>query len=151
MSTESMVQAQRAILYRCGDGIAQALNGADREIAAHALRVIRASIAQALNGADREIAAHALRMLRASLDVLADCDSVGPETHDTIRHADDILSVAEFQIEAQGAIPLVRSINSGLSEAATCLLGMGNCAQPEKVRHVEIGTGPSVITARRVG
>lgn len=116
----------RILLDRCGDGIAQALAGADREIAAHALR-----------------------MLRASLDVLADCNGVGPETHDTITHAADILSEAEFQIEAQGVIPPVRSINSGLSEAATCLLGLKIRAQPEKVSRIEIGTAASSLTVGR--
>lgn len=126
MNSHDTIMARRTLLERCGDGIAQALEGADREIAAHALR-----------------------MLRASLDVLADCDGVGPETHDTIRHASDILSEAEFQIEAQGVIPPVRSINSGLSEAATCLLGLKVCAQPEHVSRIEIGTSAIPLTVRR--
>lgn len=117
MTSESR-QKLRTLLDRCGDGIAHALEGADREIAAHALR-----------------------MLRASLDVLADCDGVGPETHDTIRQADDLLSEAEFQIEAQGGIPSVRSINSGLSEAATCLRGLSIRAQPEMDRPSRSGRG----------
>lgn len=123
---EDVSQTRRTLLDRYGDGIAQALKGADSEIAAHALRVIR-----------------------ASLDVLADCDGVGPETHDTITHAADILSEAEFQIEAQGVIPPVRSINSGLSEAATCLLGLKIRAQPEKVSRIEIGTGTAPLTVGR--
>lgn len=123
MTSESR-QKLRTLLDRCGDGIAQALEGADREIAAHALRVIR-----------------------ASLDVLA--DGVEAEAYDTIRQADDLLSEAEFQIEAQDTIPPVRSINSGLSEAATCLLGLSIRQQPEKVDRIEIGTAASSLTVRR--
>ena len=107
-------------------------------------------ISQALSGSDREIAAHALGMLRASLDVLADCGGVGPEAHDTILHADSLLSDAQFEIEAQGTIPPVRSVNNGLSEAASCLLGLAIRQQPEKVARIEIGTGTMPVKVRRV-
>lgn len=126
MESHDVSQARRNLLDQCG-------NGAD-----------------ALNKADKNIAAHALRMIRASLDVLADCDGVGPEAHDTILHANDLLSDAQFQIEARGTISPVRSINNGLSEAVTCLLGLSIRQQPENVRSIEIGTGPSVLTAGRV-
>ncbi|MCX8667057.1 hypothetical protein J3T99_05460 [Acetobacteraceae bacterium B3987] len=121
-----ITMARRNLLDQCG-------NGAD-----------------ALNKADKNIAAHALRMIRASLDVLADCDGVGPEAHDTILHANDLLSDAQFEIEARGTIPPVRSINNGLSEAASCLLGLSIRQQLENVRSIEIGTGPSALTAGRV-
>ena len=122
-----ITMARRNLLDQCGNGVADALNKADANIAAHALR-----------------------MIRASLDVLADCDGVGPEAHDTILHANDLLSDAQFEIEAQGIIPPVRSINNGLSEAATCLLGLSIRQQTEKVSRIEIGNGTIPVTVRRV-
>lgn len=127
MESHDVSQARRNLLDQCGNGIADALNRADENIALHALRVIR-----------------------ASLDVLADCDGVGPEAHDTILHANDLLSDAQFEIEARGTIPPVRSINNGLSEAASCLLGLAIRNQPEKVDRIEIGTGTIPVTVRRV-
>lgn len=127
VESHDVSQARRNLLDQCGNGIADALNKADASTAAYALR-----------------------MLRASLDILADCDGVGSETHDTIMHASDILSDAQFEIEAQDTIPPVRSINSGLSVAASCLLGLSIRQQPEKVDRIEIGTGPIPVTVRRV-
>ena len=107
-----------------------------------------------------------LERIRHILGVLGDCNAVGADAHSSILNAEGSLSDAEFEIEEAGVIPSVRE---PITEASFPQIGPFNTealskilddisirseqdfppANPERVRHVEIGTGPSVLTVER--
>lgn len=109
-----------------------------------------------------------LGRIRHILGLLSDCDTICPDAHSSILNAEGSLSDAEFEIEEAGLIP---SVGEPITEASFPKIGPFNTAalsealsslsirseqdcppaNPERGRHVEIGTGPSVIAARRVG
>lgn len=119
-----------------------------------------------LDDGSREDAVFVVGRIRHILGVLSDCESVGPDAHSSIMNAEGSLSDAEFEIEAVGVIPSVRE---PITEASFPQIGPFNTealskilddisirseqdfppTKPERVRHVEIGTGPSVLTAAR--
>lgn len=114
----------------------------------------------------REDAVFIVGRIRHILGVLSDCESVGPDAHSSIMNAEGSLSDAEFEIEAAGVIPSVRE---PITEASFPQIGPFNTealskilddisirseqdyppSHPERVRHVEIGTGPSALTVER--